>query len=54
MGITKTVRVIKTYHVSVDAEYGDTEESLCDKGLGEVQGSPDSTEAVILPDEVTP
>lgn len=31
MAVTRTVRVTRTWDVVVDAEYGDTYQSLCDK-----------------------
>jgi hypothetical protein len=47
----KTIRVIRTYEVKVEAEYGDTEESLIAKGQETVSDKTKYTEsAVLLPD----
>jgi hypothetical protein len=48
----KIVRVIRTYEVKVDAEYGDTEESLTAKGVEAVTDSTKYVEsAVLMPEE---
>lgn len=47
----KTVRVIRTFEVPVTAEYGDTQESLEEKGAAAVTSTTKFTEvAVLLPD----
>lgn len=52
--MNKTVRIIRTYEVSVTAEYGDDEQSLEAKGAAAVTSSSNFTEvAVLLPDPET-
>lgn len=47
----KTIRVIRTYEVNVEAEYGDTPESLISKGQSAVTDKAKYEEtAVLLPD----
>lgn len=48
------VRVIRTYHVEVEAEYGDTEDTLREKGLQRLHknAKPDTEDAVLLPEGV--
>jgi len=46
-----TVRVIRTYHVDVTPEYGDTEDTLRTKGLDALKANtkPDDETVVVLP-----
>lgn len=46
----KAVRVIRTYRVEVEAEYGDTEESLIAKATV-TDATPFIESAVLLPDD---
>lgn len=48
----KRVRVISTYEVEVEAEYGDTPESLIEKGLKAKAPKKAAVDAVLMPDEV--
>ncbi len=47
----QTVRVIRTFHVKVEAEYGDDEQSLTEKGQQALKqdAKPDNEQALILP-----
>jgi len=48
---TLTVRVIRTYHVDVQPEYGDTEDSIKEKGLiALTRTKPDDEQVVLLPE----
>lgn len=48
----KTIRIIRTYEVNVEAEYGDTPESLIEKGQAAVTDKTKYVEsAVMLIDE---
>lgn len=46
-----TVRIIRTYEVDVEAEYGDTKEDLVKRGQGAVTTETDYDETVVLLEE---
>lgn len=46
-----TVRVIRTFDVKVDADYGDTPQDLEKKALAVAKGKPDAETTVVLPKE---
>lgn len=52
MAVTQTVRVTRTWDVDVDAEYGDSEDSLAAKVTEEYLDStaPDAEDRRVLPD----
>lgn len=57
MSVTETIRIIRTWHVQVAAEYGDTPESLVEKGitaLADLEQAdpvvPDGDEAILMPE----
>lgn len=47
-----TVRIIRTYHVEVTPEYGDTEQTLKAKGVDALKATakPDDETVVVLPE----
>ncbi len=46
------VRVIRTYHIEVEPEYGDSEETICKKGLKNLKDNakPEGETVIILPE----
>ena len=48
-----TVRVIHTYHVEVEPEFGDDQQAVAEKGLNALKSNakPDDEQAFVLPDK---
>lgn len=55
--MNKIIRIIRTFHIEVDAEYGDTQEDLIDRGCDSLYAldkpdapTPDDEQAMLMPD----